>query len=180
MIDIETMSRANNAAVISIGACTFDSNGIHDTFKVNIKPESAKAFGMRIDKDTIDWWMKQSVEVRNASLTRNVMADFGLKQFADWVKSHKPSKVWAQGVTFDMVILENAFISVKVDQPWKFYDVCDSRTLLEMFGIRTTDLHAKAGSNHHDALDDAKIQAQAVVTVLNALGWSEVDGPIKF
>lgn len=179
MIDCETLSQSPQAAVISIGACIFDANGIHHTFKVNIKPESAKAFGMIISQDTIEWWLKQSDEARKASLERNVMADFGLGQFVEWYNIHKPDYVWSQGITFDIVILEHAFKCVKLECPWKFWHIMDCRTVLNMFGINTKDLHKAASSTHHDALDDAKVQAEALIAIFKAMGWQTDESPLK-
>lgn len=180
MIDLETLSQEPTAAVISIGACMFDNTGILDTFKVNIKPESAKAFGMIISKDTIDWWLKQSPEARAATLEKNVAADFGLAQFVKWYSERKPSHIWALGTYFDITILEHALKCVKLDIPWKYWEVNDCRTIFNMFGINTKDLHKAAGSMHHNALDDARVQANALIAILNAMSWGEEGSPLKF
>jgi len=179
MLDLETLDKGPRSAVISIGACIFDANGITDTFKVNIKPESAKAFGMTVGKDTLNWWAKQSEEARQASLTKNVMADFGLQTFIDWVGKHRPDYIWAHGVVFDIVIIEHAFSCVAKTQPWSYGSVMDSRTLFNLFGIKTKDLHSTANTTHHDALDDAKTQANGVIAVLRSMGWGEDDSPLK-
>ena len=76
MLDIETLSQSTRAAVVQIGACTFDKTGIKDTFKVNIKPESAKEFGMIISADTIEWWSNRPKEVQEMVLSHGVKADF--------------------------------------------------------------------------------------------------------
>ncbi len=179
-IDIETLSQDPRAAVISIGACVFDNTGIKHTFKVNIKPDSAKKFGMIISKDTVDWWAKQSPAAQKAALERNVMADFGLQQFVEWFNTHKPDFVWAHGTMFDIVIMEHALKCVAVDIPWKYWMINDCRTLFNMFGINTKDLHATASSEHHDALDDCRVQANAVIAILNSMGWGEADSVIAF
>lgn len=179
MIDIETMSQDPRAAVISIGAVMFDNTGIKHKFKVNIKPESAKAAGMIISKDTVDWWLKQSDEARKASLEKNVMADFGLGEFIKWFKLHSPDYVWAHGTSFDIVILEHAFKCVQIECPWKYWQIQDSRTLFNMFGINTKDLHKTASSIHHDAADDARIQAEALIAIFTAMGWGDDTSPLK-
>lgn len=179
MLDIETLSQDPKAAVISIGAVIFNNTGIKHSMKVNIKPESAKAFGMVISEDTVDWWLKQSPEARAAALEKNVRADFGLGEFVKWIKLHNPDYVWAHGVTFDIVILEHAFKCVSLDCPWKYWQIMDCRTVLNMFGVNTKDLHATANSTHHDAVDDARIQAEALIAILNAMDWGNEDGPLK-
>lgn len=180
MVDIETMSTDPRAAIISIGACAFDNTGIQHTFKVNIKPESAKGVGMVISKDTAEWWAKQPPESRALVLSNNVNADYGITQFVDWYNRVNPSYVWSNGVQFDITILEYAMRCVGAQCPWKFWQVCDSRTIFTMFGINVKDLHATAKTTAHDALGDATVQANAVIELLKALRWNESDSPLKF
>lgn len=179
MFDLETLSQEPTAAIISIGACTFTPHGIGDTFRCNIKPESSKAFGLTISEDTVKWWSERPKEVRDAVLTKNVNLDFGLQAFHDWYKKTNPSYVWSLGTTFDIIIAEYAFKRTKIDIPWHFRQVQDARTLFNLFGIKSTDLHAAEGSMHHDALADSITQTKAIIAVLKAMGWGEKDSPIK-
>ena len=70
MVDLETISTANNAVIVSIGATRFTLHeGIIDKFSINVDPFDAKKYGLHIDPDTIAWWKKQPKEV--SDLWRN-------------------------------------------------------------------------------------------------------------
>ena len=63
MIDIETLSTKNNAAILSIGAVKFNiKSGVIDTYYQNIDASTAKKFNRDIDKSTLEWWSKQNPE----------------------------------------------------------------------------------------------------------------------
>lgn len=69
MVDLETLSTAGTAAIISIGACKFDpsTNQITDTFHVVVDKVDSIEHGLHIDQETIKWWERQSPEARAAS-----------------------------------------------------------------------------------------------------------------
>ncbi|ENL5137945.1 3'-5' exoribonuclease, partial [Escherichia coli] len=68
MIDIETMGKNPNAAIISIGAIFFDpqTGDMGPEFSKTIDLDTA---GGVIDRDVIKWWLKQSREAQSAILT---------------------------------------------------------------------------------------------------------------
>ena len=81
MIDIETLSSASNAAIVSIGACMFDmTKGAdyadpEDSFLVGIDPEYYPTIcpgEFDISARTCKWWSQQSDAAR-ASLMINQM-----------------------------------------------------------------------------------------------------------
>ena len=56
MIDLETMSTSANAAIVAIGACTFDRDfGVDDKFYVSVDLETCIKKGFGIDGSTIMW-----------------------------------------------------------------------------------------------------------------------------
>jgi 3' exoribonuclease, RNase T-like len=64
--------------------------------------------------------------------------------------------VWSHGSNFDTVILENAYRLIGGSPWWDYKNVRDTRTLFDVAGCTYT---AKGG---HDALEDARNQAEAV------------------
>lgn len=181
MIDLETLSQSPTAAVISIGACTFDRTGVKDTFKVNIKPETSKELGMTISADTVQWWSDQSKAAQDSVFLKAVPAKFALKEFHAWYSSHPIKKIWSQGISFDLPIIEHAFKKADLTIPWKYWESMDSRTIFSMFGYRSDMLHRKYGSieGHHDALEDCKVQVLGLIDILDAMGWNDQGSPIK-
>ena len=158
MIDLETYSTRSNAAIVSIGACTFhlDGSGVHEageheSFIVGINPESYDSIPTTTfheDARTIAWWAKQPKAARD-SLKINLVQTLPLAMdklyawFEDvgFIKSSSPysvtdSKVWANPTSFDLVILQNAavFTYGDADQlPWHFRQEMCGRTHSALF-----------------------------------------------
>lgn len=162
------MSQKRNACIVSIGACKFISNttDIIDTFKVNIDPKSCLAHGLHIGKDSVKWWSEQPKETRQAWQSNPVSLEVGLSSFVQWY-GIDTRKVWAKGICFDIPILENALEAVGMKEPWKYYEVCDYRTVLKILSIKDISLKS-ADSVYHDALSDSVEQAKMLMPLLQA------------
>lgn len=165
MIDLETLGVAINSPIISIGAVYFDPDTgiLGNTFHEAIDLNSSLKFG-KPNGDTIKWWMQQSDDARK-SVTRgtrsieDVLGDF--IQFAKR-KDVNFLRVWGNGATFDISILEVAIIrALNVPAPWKFWNIRDCRTIMEL-GNGVVDYEITREGLHHNALDDAKHQAKWV------------------
>jgi exodeoxyribonuclease VIII len=72
-------------------------------------------------------------------------------------------RIWAQGPTFDMNILEHAYKSFGRLLPWKYYIVRDSRTIFSLW----PDL-PKPPTSHH-ALQDCRRQIDMLQATLKHL-----------
>jgi len=161
MIDLETLSQKKTAAVVSIGACKFDERGILDTFYCNIDPISCREVGLHIQQETIDWWRKQKSEAYKALKNNRKSLTEALTEFKIWYGS-KSVPTWGNSNSFDCVILENAFESVGIDCPWKFWDERCFRTFKALF---KSDM--KLEGVQHNALDDAIYQTKYILDVLS-------------
>lgn len=169
MIDLETMGKGGNAAIIALGAVKFSSKGLGEEFYANIDLESCLVYGLKIDTDTLLWWLKQSDEARRHLHTPSpepqrlaaVLASFGtfIGPQQDKVK------IWGNGADFDNAILQNAYRATNMDQPWKFWNNRCYRTMKNMFSKIKAETF---DGTHHNALDDAKNQARHLVKILNA------------
>lgn len=134
MIDIETLSTEFDAVILSIAAVRFDiSTGIKsDNFYTKIDKQSCVDVGLKIDPDTVDWWMNQEEKARQEFLStvdRKFLKD-ALKELSDFIL--EDDKVWSNGSTFNLVILRNAYKACKMDLPWQFYNERDVRTLSDL------------------------------------------------
>ena len=161
MLDIETMSQKKTAAVVSIGAVKFTDNAILDTFYCNIDPVSCKAAGLHFQMETIDWWKKQKPEAYRALKDNRKSLTEALTEFKIWY-GDRSVPTWANSNSFDCVIMENAFESVDIPCPWKFWDERCFRTFKALF---KSDL--KLEGTVHNALDDAIYQTKYMLDVLN-------------
>ena len=155
MIDLESMGTKPNSAILSIGAVIFDNNGIHGEFYVNIDLENSMKLGFDVDPSTIYWWLKQS-SAAGSVLSKNLTsANEAIKDFCNFVHTHEAGEVWANS---DCVMLKSYFDKLGYDAPWKFWIERDFRTFLSL-----TDAERVEPTEAHNALDDAKAQAQTLI-----------------
>lgn len=169
MWDIETMGTGPDAIILSIGGIKFDPNGekMIDGFHYRFNVNDQEAKGRTTDESTLEWWGKQDnkvIEVAFGDEGRTDVTEI-LRHMSRWYVG--VNKIWAQGVVFDMGILENIYKQYGIPHPWKFWDVRDSRTL---FGIMPTDPRKAMKFDAHDALEDAKAQALCVQQTIKKLG----------
>lgn len=162
MLDLETMARKPDAAIVSIGAVKFDDDGIHDEFYINIDPRSCKEAGLRIDINTINWWKDQKPEAYAALKNFRVPLAEALRKFSEWF-GPKSLEIWANAPTFDCVILRHAYEVLNLEPPWQYYDENCYRTMVKRFGI--SKIKASDRDLHHNALSDAKAQTMNLLSI---------------
>jgi DNA polymerase III epsilon subunit-like protein len=154
MFDLETLSNNYDAVIVSIGACKFSfEKGILDTFYVNIDPKDSKSYGLTIDQSTIDWWMTQPKEARDAWKKDPKPLKEAMTSMIDWWS--KDSMVYCNGAAFDLPILYSNLKVCGLNKPWQFRNEMDLRTIYRILGIDNHKLRAADASVQHNALDDA-------------------------
>lgn len=168
MIDIETMGNTPGAAILSIGAVFIKDGKLAEEFYQHIDLESCLKAGLKMDAGTVQWWMKQSDDAREA-ITRETGFELSavMFQFSNWAMANAEGaevQVWSNAATFDVVLMEEAFRKTGTDIPWKYYGHNCYRTLKKRFPNVTKP--AQTGIKHH-ALDDAKWQALHLINILN-------------
>lgn len=176
MLDLETLSTTHDAAIVSVGAVLFDpvANQLGEEFYQVVKLTNDAKDGI-IEASTVYWWLTQSDDARAvfASKSTKSLKDV-LLSFSQFVQTHScpDVQVWGNGSTFDNVILSSAYRRHELKQPWCFRNDRDVRTLLEL-GRSLRQFDAKQALSHtgvaHNALDDAKYQAQYVCAAYHAL-----------
>lgn len=165
MIDLETMGTRPNAPIIAIGAVTFNSAGIGDTFYTNVSLKSCVDSGAVIDPDTVMWWMRQSDAARRALDEGGSDLDVALRDLSSFFPKSVYG-VWGNGATFDNVLLREAYTRAGVQCPWPFWlDKC-YRTVKGAY----PDVEISRGGTHHNALDDASSQAGHLIDINHAAG----------
>lgn len=169
-VDIETMSSAPDAAVIAIGACSFNDSAILNTFEILIDPADATLYGS-VSPLTMEWWGKQEPTIRQRMFSGTDTAEGACNRFSTWCKAQKAEEAWANSPCFDISILRNLYKQLKLDFPIHFREERCIRTIYALakeheiyYGTAyATDRSA------HDALSDAVTQARAVQICLNNL-----------
>jgi len=111
MIDLETLSTEQNAIILNIGAIGFDpfSSNVYTqhSFYARIDLESQPT--RHESEQTLKWWMKQHKDSQEEAFGEDnrIPLNIALGEVSKLVR--KSSKVWSQGVGFDIPILENAY-----------------------------------------------------------------------
>ena len=159
-LDLETLSTASDALILSIGAAKFDphGSGVADSFHVAVDLDllPAKAYGFDISPSTLAWWLSADRADARAALAETPKTDLvsALDGFADWFGPDS-LPTWGNGAGFDNVILRNACARLGLTCPWKWWHDRCYRTLKNLApGIDY--LHVGVA---HSALDDARSQA---------------------
>ena len=186
MIDIETYGRTPGAAIASIGAVFFDPhednlNDLPDDiplFYKNISLDSCLQIGLKTDAPTIEWWVKQGEEARQALETPTPIpvtsALYDFKRFY-WDQKEELGRrtsvyVWSHGATFDIPMIAVACNQIGwAEPPWVYYNCRDTRTLFDL-AFKGGKPKSPASDIKHYALGDAIAQAVQVQEAYRALG----------
>ena len=165
MIDEETLGTRPGDVILSLGACTFDTDTGRfgdDRFHIVISIEASLRAGLKVEAGTVQWWRRQKPEAQAVifdALVSSVTPEQACHAFAEWlatVGDPGSLQVWGNGASFDNVLLDGVYRLVGVARPWgDFNDRC-FRTLKD--GYR--DLAPSRTGIHHNALDDALHQAE--------------------
>lgn len=154
MIDFECFALIPAAEPISLGFKIFDPMGDVLTDDLPGK-EWLFAPGDRYrDPETVKWWEEQGVAARAVLASRETDGQPTrqvLEELVMWQRIHKIDILWANSPNFDMMLLEDLFRHVGMENPFRFYNYMDVRTVRNMFNIPRDKL--KYGTPHK-ALDD--------------------------
>jgi len=162
MVDIETLGTERGAAIVSIGAVRFTTNGVGETFHRSISLKSCEDAGLTVDAETLEWWLTQSDETKEQLVGGDSLRAV-LGGFSEWYNG--ADEIWANSPSFDCELLEAAYDAVGLEEPWEFWEERDVRTI-ESLPIASDLKHQGV---EHDARDDAVHQARVVAKTLGAI-----------
>jgi exodeoxyribonuclease VIII len=169
MIDLEGLGTGPDTTILTIAAQAFDPFGVHQfdqTYYARVTLESQE--NRSIQQGTIDWWASQPAEARDEAFNEQdrIPLDRALDELGKLIWHSK--RIWAQGPTYDMNILEHAYKSYGKPIPWQFYAVRDSRTVFSLWpGL------PKPPTSHH-ALEDCRRQIDLLQTTLKHFNIKEL------
>jgi hypothetical protein len=179
MVDLETLGQRPGCRILSIGAVEFGPAGLGAEFYVECFLSYQGE--LVIEEATRAWWADQPAEVRgrlfDQSAEGKVKLRDALTQLTTWLccfdtdaVGGKGAAVWGNGADFDNAILQVAYAAVNAGPPgWHFYSNRCYRTLK---ALRPATKLVRVG-RHHNALDDAKSQAEHAVRLLTELqAWA--------
>lgn len=169
MIDIEGLGTGPDTTILTIAAQAFDpvGTGYYDQYyycRVDLESQENRS----IQQSTIDWWATQPAAAREEAFgeTDRIPLDQALINLGRLAWHAK--RIWANGPTYDMNILEHAYKSYGQNIPWQFYNVRDARTVYSLY----PDL-PKPPTSHH-ALEDCKRQIDLLQLTLKHFNIKEL------
>lgn len=176
MIDLETMGTRPSAPIIALGAVAFmpdrqhkdgtvEAGGLYDKFYEVIDLSWAVRDGAVMDPETVIWWLGQSDTARQAITRRGIEPRVALDRFSAWLGQFDVDGVWGNGASFDNVILAETYARLGMKAPWKFWTDRCYRTMKSMY----PSVPLTRSGTHHNALDDARTQAEHLMAI-NAIG----------
>lgn len=169
MIDIEGLGTGPDTTILTIAAQSFDPLGVgyHNRYyyaRITLESQENRS----IQQDTIDWWATQPAAAKNEAFGEDgrVPLDQALDELSKFIWQSK--RIWANGPTYDMNIIEHAYKSLGKPIPWQFYVVRDARTVYSLYpGL------PKPATSHH-ALEDCKRQIDLLQVTLRHLNIKEL------
>jgi len=169
MIDLEGLATGPDTTILTIAAQAFDpfGTGYYDQqYYARITLESQP--DRSIDQGTLEWWAIQPSAAKDEAFMEEgrIPLDVALDSLGKLIWHAK--RVWAQGPTYDMNILEHAYKSYGKALPWQFYSVRDSRTVFSLWPELP-----KPPTSHH-ALEDCRRQIDMLQATLRHLRVREI------
>lgn len=172
MADLETLSTADNALILSIGGVLFDGDTILDKFHVGIDPVDAERYGLRVDAATAwGYWANPERDEARKRLFELPKVDLfaALDGFSIWVQqtpTDERGSLWGNGATFDNVLIQNAYKAAGLENPFSYKQQACYRTLKNL----CPEVEYAQIGVAHDALDDAQSQAAHLQAICKRLG----------
>lgn len=157
MVDIETLSTRPNAAILSIAAVPFNpQSGKYSSehFYQEID-ESCYGTEFHIDPKTVAWWEGRAAYRPHGTTPPNIV----LEAFSDYLTQLRPTYIWANSPSFDLIILKEAFRFYNIVWPHDFWNERDARTIRALG-------NAPKFKPTHNAIQDCLLQIHAVCSTL--------------
>lgn len=173
MLDIETLGTAPDSAILSISAVEFNTEGeTGEEFHRDIAIESCEKIGLKVDTDTVLWWMKQEDEARAQFTDDRQRVDIvaTIVGFCQWIaikKSDGFEKVFAKDPDFDCNIIEAACRKIGCSYPFGHREKIAIRTLSWLRPEH--EKNEEFTGVKHNGIDDCKHQIKYVTKVLQTL-----------
>lgn len=158
MIDIETLGTKPGCVVLSIAAVPFLTAAPEETFYEKIDPRDCARHGLLSDPTTVAWWNKQDPAIKSEAMSgSNTLHKtlLGLTSYLMQLGKPNAIRVWGNGASFDIPILEAAYEVCNLTPYWKYYNSLCYRTMKAMYPA----IPFVAAVDAHNALEDAKAQA---------------------
>lgn len=161
MLDLETLGTRPGSIVLTIGAVKFSKMGVGEKFYRAICEADSAANGLSSDPSTLEWWLKQSEEAREAAFAGTDSLQEVLAAFTEFCGTEEVIAMWGNGSDFDNVLLGEAYRAAGMKPPWRFTCSRCYRTVKNLF----PNVKVPRVGTAHNALDDAIYQANHLIAI---------------
>lgn len=175
MIDLEGLATGPDTLILTIGAVAFDPLGIgvnpDQSYYCRVDPSTQP--DRAIDPATLEWWSKQNDIAKQEAFGEDdrISLHSALTDLTPLL--WKADRIWANGVTYDIVILEHAYKSLGMPLPWQYYKIMDARTVYKFLPRAWKD--SVRQTNNHHALQDCINQVDLLQQGLRYLNIRSMD-----
>ncbi len=171
MIDVESMGKGADAALVALGAAFFDirTQTIGPTFLRTINLATAVRDGGTMDPSTVIFWLRQGDAARHSVAYNGQDIRKVLQDFSDWIKEtcrHEDVRPYGNSNSFDLPKIETAMERIGMKTPWHFINVRCFRTMRAMYPSVEYN-PAEKGDGAHNALADAEFQVRHLFKIVN-------------
>jgi hypothetical protein len=174
MCDLETLGRRAGCKILSIGAVVFGPSGLGAEFYLTVD-RNLQGY-LHEDPQTVDWWAAQTDAAKRDLFGHDPSRPSlwkALDNFNKWLiqvggldsGGRADACVWGNGADFDNAILTAGFAATELEQAWPFWSNRCYRTLKSL----APSVKLVRAGTHHNALDDAKTQAEHAVRLMDHL-----------
>ena len=173
MIDLETIDTRPSTVILSAGAIVFNETEVrydltyYSVLRFQDQLDGGYHAKRTISEDTLLWWFKQSKAAQDAVFLTGEEerrplqhAIHGIRQL---YRENSCERIWSNGATFDISIIEHALFNDGKMPPWDFRAHRDMRTLKDLVPYDDDFMLGVDRGLEHHALDDALYQAEVVV-----------------
>lgn len=144
-LDIETLSTKASAVVLSLGILHLKDDSpisykeMVEKHSIYVKFDSKhqiETLSRHVDKDTINWWMKQAPTVRAKSFkptTSDLSVEHGMNVLRTWINERKVKGelCWIRGF-MDAVVTEDLCKQIRQEPLFQYNDYRDIRTAIDL------------------------------------------------
>jgi hypothetical protein len=186
MIDLETLALVPQACVLQIGASAWRFQDDNDTavddpvedtaFRaldeyVNLQAQID--LGRIINAKTIGFHLGLGSHILERSINCELSLKETLTRFSAFFFDLDDFVVLSRGAAFDFPIIESLMATVGIACPWKYNQVWDHRTIVNLLG--DPGLERPKTYTNHDGYWDARFQLRQLVAMFEKMGRGHDD-----
>ena len=185
VIDIETMGLRPTSEILAVGATHFTQQRVDEatSFYMKVDPlyYSDLPEGLfTTDISTLKWWESQPAHVKEEAFSGDHSLPRVLEGLTDWMEQIRLvgridfMPVFMKGIQLDAPVLNHAYKVCKMQVPWHYRELFDSRAYEALFrelvsNVKAANTNSDAPLALHTAVGDSIFQARYLQLIVEQL-----------